>query len=380
MREYKILLIDDDDDQEIQLRQTIEDINEDEEVPYSVSCEVARTIDSATYYLYTNKFDGLIVDLTLNEGDEVETDEILSGNVLLNQILRKELIPVVVRTGTPDRFVNIFEKKDNIIKIYPKDETDFYTHISELVEMKESSFFKIFGTDGKISSSINQLFWQVIPDCFSSWDDQLMLSMPDKEETIVRYISSWVINKYNYSGNSYNTQDPLEMYMFPNTIEQICTGDIFEKNGNYYIVLTPACDLANHKTENILLAKIVSHNQIKDFSDRVDKVKNAKDEQQFESKLKSAAKWFRNGEQPRYHFLPKVSFFEGGFVDFQQIISVEYYPNERSLSDQTYIKLGVLTDSFVKDVVSRFGIYYQRQGQPEFNSSRVIEYLLDETK
>ena len=370
-------MIDDDDDQEEQLKQSVEELNSEDEGMH-ISYRVAKNEKDATYLLYTEKFDGLIVDLKLNEGDEVGGGE-LSGNILLNNILEKELIPVIVRTGTPASFSNKFEDHSNIIKVYAKDDKDFYDHIKELVEWHNSSFFKIFGAQGEMRELINQLFWKIIPECFSSWDHKLALNMPDKDKAIIRYISSWLMNKYNYYEDQYTVQDPVEMYMFPNSIDQICTGDIFQKQNEYFVVLTPACDLANQKTENILLSKIISHKDIKLFNDhleeliRLDKVTA---ERKWDKKVEVLSKWFRNGELARYHFLPKVSFFPGGFIDFQQISSVSYDAQNKRISELSFTKLGVLTDSFVKEIISRFGAYYQRQGQPEFNRDRVLEYLV----
>lgn len=378
-RQYNILLIDDDLDQGEQLRDAVEEINS-EGLEFTVSCKIATNEKDATYLLYTESFDGLIVDLQLNQGEEVGSGIELSGNTLLNHILEKELVPVIVRTGTPEMFNNKFEDSNNIIKIYAKGEANFYDIVLELIKINESSLFKIFGTRGKIRESINQLFWQVIPECFSSWNGELTITMPDKEKTIIRYISSWLINKYNFIDNQYTTQDPIEMYMFPNTIEQVCTGDIFIKDKQYFFVLTPACDLANQKTDNILLANIVSHSVITRFFQEIEEFKDldpSSQESKYNKKMNKLSRWFRNGELPRFHFLPKVSFFDGGFIDFQQLSSVSYDSENRRISDNDYEKLGVLTDSFVKEIISRFGAYYQRQGQPEFDQIRVLEYLLD---
>ena len=378
-RKYNILLIDDDLDQGEQLRDAVEEINS-EGLEFTVSCKIAPNEKDATYLLYTESFDGLIVDLQLKQGEEAGSGIELSGNTLLNHILEKELVPVIVRTGTPEMFNNKFEDSNNIIKIYAKGEANFYDLVLELIKINESSLFKIFGTRGKIRESINQLFWQVIPDCFSSWNGELTITMPDKEKTIIRYISSWLINKYNFIDNQYTTQDPIEMYMFPNTIEQVCTGDIFIKDKEYFFVLTPACDLANQKTDNILLANIVSHSEITKFFQEIEEFKEldpSSQESKYNRKMNKLSRWFRNGELPRFHFLPKVSFFDGGFIDFQQLSSVSYDSENRRISDTDYEKLGVLTDSFVKEIISRFGAYYQRQGQPEFDQIRVLEYLLD---
>lgn len=383
MENYRVLLIDDDKEQGILLKEAAEELNSEDDFGINIICKIANDVKEAAHLLYTETFDGLIVDLTLNEGEEVNTDEKLSGNLFLDQVLAKEIIPVIVNSGTPERFVNKFETRNNIIKIYAKDEKSYYEHIIKLIDMSNSSIYKLFGSEGEIQQSISYLFWEVIPNCFASWQNELSLEVQDKDKVIIRYISSWLINKYNYSTDQYVNQDPLEMYMFPNNIQQVCTGDIFENNGEQFVVLTPSCDLANSKIDHILLSKIVPYNEITRFFDEFDKLKKIKEEgntRSYDKKMNSIFKWFRNGNFPRVHFLPKVSFFEGGFIDFQQIKSEPFSSETLSISDENYQKLGVLTDSFVKDVISRFGRYYQRQGQPELNGIRVLEYLMEESK
>ena len=88
-------------------------------------------------------------------------------------------------------------------------------------------------------------------------------------------------------------------------------------------------------------------------------------------------KWFRNSHSDslRYHFLPKVKDFTGGFVDFRSILSLEYDKESGEIIDDSYLKIGVITESFKRDIVSRFSSYYHRQGQPEFNCDSVLNNL-----
>ena len=37
------------------------------------------------------------------------------------------------------------------------------------------------------------------------------------------------------------------------------------------------------------------------------------------------------------------------------------------------IKKGTITDAFKKDIIERFSSYYQRQGQPEFDTKSLIK-------
>ena len=83
---------------------------------------------------------------------------------------------------------------------------------------------------------------------------------------------------------------------------------------------------------------------------------------------------FRNAhtDSIRYHFLPKFSKFSGGFVDFRSVISLKYNRETGKIEDTNYKKIGVITESFKRDIVARFSSYYHRQGQPEFNCDSVL--------
>ena len=179
--------------------------------------------------------------------------------------------------------------------------------------------------------------------------------------------------------DGYLDVEPIEMYMFPNPIDKICNCDIYEDNDNKekFIVLTPACDLANDKAENILFAKIQSHEVVDEFSDTMQK---SSKQQQNNTGISNVnknkiASWSRNSHEKsmRYHFLPKVSFFKGGLIDFRSLKCVKYNKENGKLEDEKFEKIGVITEAFKRDIIARFSSYYQRQGQPTFNIDSIIE-------
>ena len=296
---------------------------------------------------------------------------------MLNRIIEKEIIPIVVRTGFPEKISDEINK--DIVKVYPK-EDPLYDIIKELISSYSDSVFKIFGSKGEISKNIKELFWSIIPECFSNNNAEVSsLSFEKKETVIIRYISSWFNNKYMFD-EKYIDVEPIEMYMFPNPIEQVCNCDIYEKKDkkscDYYIVLTPSCDLANKKIDEVILCKIKEYNEIPQFTENLN---NYKEETSKESKKAKKAKesltrWFRNAhtDSIRYHFLPKFSKFSGGFVDFRSVISLKYNRETGKIEDTNYKKIGVITESFKRDIVARFSSYYHRQGQPEFNCDSVL--------
>lgn len=173
------------------------------------------------------------------------------------------------------------------------------------------------------------------------------------------------------------------MYMFPNPIEQVCNCDIYEKTNNEscddYIVLTPSCDLANKKIDEVILCKIKEYDEIPQFIEVLNSynAETSKESRKAKKSKESLSRWFRNAhiDSIRYHFLPKFSKFKGGFVDFRSIISLKYNRETGKIDDTSYKKIGVITESFKRDIVARFSSYYHRQGQPEFNCDSVLNKM-----
>lgn len=380
MNNIDFLLIDDDQNQELLFIEAINEINETTDL--NITYKVVKTPESAMIELYQNYFKAIIIDLKLNNDDNaVESDEEISGNVLLRRIIEKEIVPIVVITGFPDKVSTDIDK--SIVKVLPK-ETNLYDEINALIEKYSDSVFKIFGSRGEINKNIKELFWNVIPQCFTSKNQDISLLSKEKQETvIIRYISSWLSNKYMFD-DKYIDVEPIEMYMFPNPIKQVCTCDIYKKYidiniDEYFIVLTPSCDLANKKVDEVILCKIKNYDEVQSFKERLEIYNNEQNKES--SKAKKAKgdlmKWFRNSHSDslRYHFLPKVKDFTGGFVDFRSILSLEYDKESGEIIDDSYLKIGVITESFKRDIVSRFSSYYHRQGQPEFNCDSVLNNL-----
>ena len=90
MNNIDFLLIDDDQNQELLFIEAINEINETTDL--NITYKVVKTPESAMIELYQNYFKAIIIDLKLNNDDNaVESDEEISGNVLLRRIIEKEV-------------------------------------------------------------------------------------------------------------------------------------------------------------------------------------------------------------------------------------------------------------------------------------------------
>lgn len=377
MEYIRFLVIDDEYEQRDLIQQVIEEINEEQE-GIKIEFDFANTPDMAMISLYKNSYQAIIIDLKLlNTDDGKNSDEEISGNILLKTIMDKEILPIVVRTGYPDKVTAI--QHNNIIKIYSKD-ADLYEVFNELITLYGNSVFKIFGSRGEVDSYAKELFWKII-------QDEDVTEVDEPEKIMVRYMSSWFMNKYMFD-EKYNDVHPIEMYMFPNPIKQVCTCDIFEKEidgkKSHYLVLSPSCDLANKKADQVLLCEIKPYDQIRDFKAELESYNKMLDKtcDKGEKKKADLYRWFRNSSKNsmRYHFLPSIKKFDGGFVDFKSMIFINYDKETGCLKDNSYIKLGIITESFTRNIISRFASYYQRQGQPEFNNQIVLNNIISRYK
>ncbi len=426
MKEFKILLIDDDPEQSVQLQEAVDSYNKKlliKEIEKSliikdqkdisklkmletrddvykkleedgitsdefnrlnefiISFEVATTPEEAAIELFQKDFDAVIVDLMLIPNEDIgKDDEQMSGNILLKNIIDREIIPIIVRTGFSQKISD--NVNTNIIKVQPKDESSLEEVIGNLIAYYEDSIFSFFGSRGKVNNNIKEFFWTIIPECFMNKEEEVQtLNKKTQEIVLTRYVSSWLSNKYMFN-EEYLDVEPLEMYMFPNPITQVCSCDIYEDldNQQMLIVLTPACDLANSKTKEILFAEIKNFEEVQSFNDILRKCLDQRNQGIEISKgnKNKIAQWSRNSYQDsmRYHFLPKVSFFRGGFIDFRSLTTLEYDNQNNQFKDRNLKKLGVITDVFKRDIVARFSSYYQRQGQPSFDTNSILEKLL----
>lgn len=118
-----------------------------------VTYKHVKTAEEAMVLLYEEDFNVLIVDLSLN-GKGI--NEEYEGNSLSKNILNKEIIPIIVRTGFPEMIDKELEK--NIVKCYPKDNPTLEEIIKELLEFCNDPAFKIFSSKGQVNKFIKDFF------------------------------------------------------------------------------------------------------------------------------------------------------------------------------------------------------------------------------
>lgn len=314
---------------------------------------------------FKNKFleiaqcDGLVVDMKLNtqHGEE-------SGISILNDFsVNKLIIPTVIFTGTEDIALTDYP----FLEIKIKGDTDIKDMLRNFLNIKRSGILDILGGKGILQDYLYNVFHKNIDKQKESWFEHATLEPDATKKALLRHTINHLNQYIDEEDDKYYLQ---EMYIYPPISQKIKPGSILKNNtdsSKNYIVLTPACDLAQEKAHCILLCEIINPKQL--ISTRVRG-------EGCSSGRKGNLKQFINNTNPNFHFLPPMFAFGGGFIDFASVLSVS--PQEcASEYSGTLIQI---SSAFIADIVSRFSMYYSRQGQPDLKHlPSYFEEILNET-
>jgi succinate dehydrogenase flavin-adding protein (antitoxin of CptAB toxin-antitoxin module) len=344
----KILLVDDDVSQNKILNDAVDIFNSSSEV--KVILDVATSYEEGLSKIkFINNYDGAIIDLRL-----VPNDQEGLGNLLLKEIISNLRFPIRVITTHKGDLDPELQIENILFKCRGRGEEEYDFVLNEFKKIYSTGITSILNNQGQIQSNITKVFWKHISEILPEFINHKEITPAwDVEKVLLRYISSHILEYLEISiDNNLEPVHNIEFYIKPAVKEKIFTGDVLKFNSTNLlgVILTPACDLATDKKRLSPKAEFVTVAIIESY-ESVTSGKNSGD-------LK---KLCSNSLDLKYHFLPKTILFQGGFVNFQNIISVPI--NEFVDKEKIEVEC-VITSPFRKDIISRFSNYFSRQGQP----------------
>ena len=349
---YRFLLVEDNDTDAAVCLDTAERMRAEKPETY-ITIEVADTVQLALEKL-KDVYDGVIIDIRLGD--------INGGNDIIKTITQTYRIPVAVMTGTPDTIL----EKGSPIHIYKKGETSYEQVIESLIKISRTGLFNVIGGKGIIEKTMLDIFWKNLYPKISIWEE-MKENGDDTETILLRYAIAHIQELLDDNIPLYSVE---EVYIQPPITTQVRTGCILRNKADdlFYIVLSPPCDLVFHdgkcKTDRIMLCEIDDHRII-----NLTAIGNAGEAKRKKALLPT----IKNNNKEYYHWLPKNSIFEGGYVNFRKVMN--FSPED--LVKEFYLPELRVQDSIVKDILSRFSAYYARQGQPDFDFDKEAEKIIN---
>ena len=345
MNTIKILLIEDEKDQQDIFKDAVKVINSKKglTVEYEIANNVQEAIDKLDW-----SFDGAIIDLKLG-GDEEGGNEIVFQ---LGESLTR--IPVIFVTAFPDSVT----ENPSVISTRSRDQGTYESDLQLFQEICDTGLTRIMGGRGVIEKNLSKVFLENLLPQMETWVSYGKEDSERTEKAFLRHTLNHLSQLLEEGGDSFF---PEEVYLYPPLSDRITTGSIVNLEDKWFVILSPACDLVprngrGFKTDRILLVEIEDKRHIT------------------KSKRKGEFKKILNNNHTLYfHWLPETKFFEGGFLNFRKLKTLD-------ATDLSEVKPRIqISPSFVKDIVARFSSFYARQGQPEIECDETIERILTET-
>ena len=367
MSRLKLLIVED-DEQDLENCRDAVSIYEDEK---QVKIELIESKDvEDAHSKLDNSFDGAIIDLKLGfDGDE--------GNQVIRKIEELQFrIPVFILTATPDAA----EAKLPVIEIFKKGDINArYNNLLDIFwGIYNTGLTRIMGGRGLIEQALPRVFHQILSRQKDIWIEYGRDDSSRTEKALLRHTLNHLLQILDHIEDGVDEADyyPEEVYLMapsstPSTTdadtELIRTGSIVkEKDSNkWFVILTPACDLVvresgSRNTDRFLMAEVDSEDSLFPW---------VQDEKLSNTNKNELKKAYQNNKSTYYHWLPAINSFEGGFINFRKLFTVEIEKFRKQFPTDPEIHI---SPPFVKDIVARFSSYYARQGQPGIDFEKFV--------
>ena len=347
METIRILIIEDDEDQQALYSSCIREYNK-EHPDYEIIPTQLNSINDYFKSMFDNSYDALIADITLGND--------CSGNIAIEKTMNSCRLPVFVVSGDFNK-LSVQNQESFLFRKYNRD-GDFYTILDEIVGIYNTGYSRALALGGKLEELISKVYWDYLND------KQLPFTYCDpktKENRVLRYTLSRIsdILKIN-DQEKHDAYNASECVIIPPIGNEMYPGDVIEYNGEDYIVISADCDVENGKSDYITLCGL-NPEYYTNFTKRC--------VPGYSNNVKSEIQKHVNNNVARYHLIPATSRFKGNVIDFQQVVSIK---KEEILSAT---KKATVSSEFMKDIRFRFSSYYGRQGQPQLISDEIIEQI-----
>ena len=368
---FDLFILEDNDAAYDSFNSLIEDYNKENEI--KIKTVRFKEVKQALNAIKSGWYDGAIIDIRLSTSDDSE-----NGNEIIREIKNNLRFPIRVYTGYDD-IDDDLQDQNEFYKIYKRTDIRFQEVLVELINIYKTGITKILGKKGTIEDYLRDIFWNHLSSSFGSWIKEAQ-TKDNIEKILLRYTLSH-LQEYLDKDDSgdYDEYHPSEFYIKDPINKKLHNGMILKQKSpdEYFIVLTPSCDLANEKNDKVLMCKIIQ--DVKEFSVRLErnkKCKKACEEKKTQTnaqmKKYNSAKGrvmeiTRNSFKLQYHYVPKINSL-GGFIDFQDISVIN-----KADVESNYDKIASVTNNFRKEIVARFSHYYMRQGQPCFIPDKIFD-------
>lgn len=325
------------------------------------------TVEQAFEALARTRFDAALFDLRVkSKGGGAAGPR---GNELARAALHERGLPVAIisaNTGQLDDDV----REAGAVRVFDKSqvvaEGNYYDHslawLAEQWEMMEV----LSAARKNIEASAADIFLLRLWPRWKSFAE-LETDREELEGIVTRQYVGHMADKLGLDDPSNVSWHPFENYVSPALMSgRAHTGDIFRFDDRLWVVLTPQCDMATQKIENVVLA--TCDVGIDKWAENLTALKARASKNSVEGSTKFLRKFVNQNLEPSKHFLPPLpNEKEPLLVNFASIVTRPLKELNSSLDS----RIASIATPFLANIVQRFGAYISRTGQPNIDMARL---------
>lgn len=358
-----LLYVEDRKDQQLTFKDAVKDWNAAHaEEGRAFEYEIRDDFPTGIAALKRFRFDAALVDLRLPSLEDGEEEAPL-GNELAETVLRGNGIPVAIITANDAELEPQFQPSETM-KVFHKIDANVYDSVIEWFADKWMMMEVLSASRAHIRSISAEVFADRL---WHRWADYVEAAGTDAKDLtpIVTRQYVWHLGEVlGIGGVTGDLWHPFENWICPPLQQDRAhTGDVFDIDGVLWVVMSPACDMANDdKITDVLLVKC-DRDELGEWSDRIAKLKGAENADQ----VKKFGDWFRklvNQTRPGQHFLPPLPGDPRPLmVQFSNITTRPFVELQGMLAQRK----ASISAPFLANLTQRFGAYISRVGQPNID-------------
>jgi len=344
--------------------------------PDSIICVQCPNFSQAMERLKEERFDLIILDL---KDDAAEEQGPLAGETVFSELKKYRFLPVIFHTGFPDKVsdlasacVKVVTRGDNPLTLRAAVKEVLDTKLPKLIRSIEEEQRKFMW------ESADQIWSEDLGKGNASDLVYLLarrLANTLSGEAVRRFLESDGIDGAPKSDKIH----AVELYVYPPLSDHFFFGDIFKKkdgeSAEYFIVLTPSCDLVHSKADFVLLGKC---NHLVDtppgLSAKESLAAGKGMSKTLVDKLSSYIK-DRYPPEDRFKYLPGTSFLPDLVVDLQDIRAVA--PTVLNPGGGGYERIASLDSPFAESLQSKMMKYLGRIGTPDIDVDLALSRFIE---
>ena len=318
----------------------------------------AESVSEGLIKLNSEQIDFAVVDLDFGQNQP-------TGETLIEQLNKLCVrVPVVIHTGNPSSADKLKEKVFGVFKRG----CDFNDIFDRLKEIQSTGINEILGKSGFFEIQLQKYYEDFFLKAKDKWIERAKNDSNRVKQSLLRNLIYRI--ELKTEGAPF-----YEEFYLPSFDLILHTGSIVKNkhSNDYFLIITPACDIEYREHEEtddkgnkctvhrpkvnmISLCKIESVDKFGFSKNGVGQVLGKNTNQLFQNSND-------NKELMRYHWLPPIESFDGGFLNFSNIGSVAFdsFFNEYDLISER------VSYPYLKNIMSRFSSYFARQGQPDLD-------------